>query len=243
MAENTNSYADLLLRIFPFDSAKGYYPVEAELDDGARFTGGKFIHDKEHLTSLRLQPEKYGMALYEALFADDIRRAYDKVTGRAEAECGGRLRVRVWVDAAAVELHAVPWERLYHLHKGRPVPLGASTLTPLSRYTSLEIREPLPVTELPIRMFVAVSNPTNLPKDLAPANVDLEVETLRRSLSELRQQNKVAVTIMPGHTGFSPAMRARLESEGYTIVDGVTSLFNIVSQLMHAHIFHFRNAN
>ena len=217
-----DAYTDLLMRIFSFDEQSKYYPVEAELDDGSRFTDGQFKLDRQALLTQELNPEAYGQTLFNALFpaGGDIRRAYDKATGIAEAKTGGRLRVRLWVDDDAVELHAIPWERIYHLHKGRPVPLGASTLTPFSRYTSLEIREPLPIIETPIRMLVAVSNPANLPGGLAPANVDLEIESLRRALSELRRQDKLDVTVMPGHTGLSPALRSKLEGEGYTIVDG-----------------------
>jgi WD40 repeat protein len=236
-----DAYTDILIRIFPIEEPSGAYPVEAELDDGSRFTGGQLKLDRQGLLAQELNPETYGQSLFNALFpaGGDLRRAYDKATGIAEAKTGGRLRVRLWVDDDAVELHAIPWERIYHPHKGRLVPLGASTLTPFSRYTSLEIREPLPLTETPIRMVAAVSNPTHLPGGLAPANVDLEIENLRRALDELRRQDKIHVTVMPGHTGLAPALRSRLEAEGYAIVDGPLTLFNLAPQLMKAHLLHF----
>ncbi len=236
-----DAYTDILIRIFPIEESNGTYPVEAELDDGSRFTGGQLKFDRQALLAQELNPETYGQSLFNALFpaGGDLRRAYDKATGIAESKTGGRLRVRLWVDEAAVELHAIPWERIYHQHKGRLAPLGASTLTPFSRYTSLEIREPLPITETPIRMVVAVSNPTNLPGGLAPANVDLEIENLRRALGELRRQDKIHITVMPGHTGLAPALRSKLEAEGYAIVDGPLTLFNLAPQLMKAHILHF----
>ena len=58
------------------------------------------------------------MELFDALFTGKIRRAYDKVTGRAEAEAKGRVRVCLWIDNGAAELHALPWERLYHITRG-----------------------------------------------------------------------------------------------------------------------------
>jgi WD40 repeat protein len=233
------AYTDLLLRIFPYDERAQSYPVEAELDDGSRFTGGQLKLDRQTLLTQQLDAEAYGKTLFDALFAGDIRRAYDKATGAAEAKTGGRLRLRLWVDNEAVELHAVPWERIYHLHKGRAVPLGASALTPLSRYTSLEVREPPPVADTPIRMLVAISNPLNLPGGLAPANVDVEIDNLRRSLSELKKQGKIDVTLLPGRTGLSSTIRAKLEAEGYVIVEGVTNLFNIAPHLAKCHVFHF----
>jgi WD40 repeat protein len=236
-----DAYTDLLIRVFPTAERGDFYPVEAELDDGSRFTGGQLKLDRQSLLSLELDSSAYGLALFNALFpaGGDIRRAYDKATGQAEAKTNGRLRVRLWVDNGAVELHAIAWERLYHLQKGQTVPLGASTLTPFSRYTSLETREPPPIAEVPIRMLVAVSNPLNLPGGLAPANIEVEIENLRRALSELRREGKIEVTLLPGRTGLTAGLRTRLEGEGYHIAEGPTNLFNIAPHLPKSHIFHF----
>src|SRR3989304_5111020 len=215
----SDAYTDLLVRLFPYDERGQAYPVEAELEDGSRFTGGQLKLDRQALLALQLEAEAYGMTLFNALFAGDIRRAYDKATGIAEATTGGRLRIRLWVDNAAVELHAIPWERIYHLHRGRAVPLGASTLTPFSRYTSLEIREPPPVAEAPIRILAATPTPLDLPSGLAPVDVEAEIDNLRRALSELRRQDKIQVTLLPGRTGVTPELRSKLEKEGYAIVE------------------------
>jgi WD40 repeat protein len=236
-----DAYTDLLIRIFPTAERGDFYPVEAELNDGSRFTGGQLKLDPQSLLSLELDASAYGLALFNALFpaGGDLRRAYDKVTGQAEATTNGRLRVRLWVDNNAVELHAMAWERLYHWRNGQAAPLGASALTPFSRYTSLETREPPPIAEVPIRMLVAVSNPLNLPGGLAPANIEVEVENLRRALSDLRRAGKIEITLLPGRTGLTSGLRTRLESEGYHIVEGPTNLFNIAPHLPKSHIFHF----
>ena len=236
-----NPYTDLRLRLLPLKAAEGYYPVEAELSDGSRFDKGQLKLDHEQLLAQELDPQGFGEALFNTLFpaGGEARRAHDTAVGLASAQSGGRLRVRLWVDDEAVELHAIPWERLYHPVGERSVSLTASALTPFSRYTSLEIREPDPVTETPIKMLVAVSNPTGLPGDLKPANVDEEVETLCRALSELKTQGKVEVTILPGRTGLSPDLQKRLEQEGYVIVKGNTNLFTVAPLLDKCHIFHF----
>ncbi|MBP7692541.1 MAG: CHAT domain-containing protein, partial [Anaerolineales bacterium] len=235
------AYTDLLIRVFPIAERGDFYPVEAELDDGSRFTGGQLRLDQAALLRAQLDSAAYGLALFEALFpaGGDLRRAYDKATGQAEAQSNGRLRVRLWVDSAAVELHAVAWERLYHWHKGQAVPLSASALTPFSRYTSLETREPAPIAETPLRMLVAVANPLNLPAGLVPANLEVEIENLRRALSELRREGRLEVTLMPGRTGLTAGLRTRLEGEGYRIAEGPTNLFNIAPYLPKCHIFHF----
>jgi CHAT domain-containing protein len=230
-------YADLRIRVRAWEAS--CYPVEAELDDGSRFEGGELRLDQQALLASELDSKAYGQLLFNALFAGDIRRAYDKATARADALTEGRLRVQLWVDDEAVELHAIPWERLYHLSRGHPVPLTTSTQTPFSRYTSLETPEPPPVAERPIKVLAAISSPLNLPGGLAPANIEVEIDNLRRGLGDLRKKNAVQVTILPGRSGLSPELRGQLEAEGYQIAEGNTSLDNLVRYLPGMHVFHF----
>jgi hypothetical protein len=119
------------------------------------------------------------------------------------------------------------------------VPLDTSTLTPFSRFTGLEIAEPDPVRERPVRLLVAISNPKDLPSGLSAIEVEREVENLVLALGDLRRNSVIQVTLMPGRTGLSAELRARLQSEGYQVVDGETSLSNIVRRLPHCHVFHF----
>jgi hypothetical protein len=240
----SNEHTDILIRVRRWDDEAGAYPVEAELDDGSFFYGGELHLDqqaRQDLLSAELDPEKYGLKLFQALFSEPIRRAYDRATGRAEAQTEGRLRVRLWIDDDAAELHAIPWERLYHVHRDQAIPLATSALTPFSRYTGLEIAEPKPVTERPIRFLVAISNPHNLKEDLglSPIDVEREVENLRQALGDLRRDGQVQVTLMPGQSGLSPELRARLEGDGYRVHDGVTGLEDILRLLPGCHVFHF----
>lgn len=237
----SEQYADILLRVRGWDEDAGAYPVEAELDDGSSFAGGELRLDREALLAAELDPEKYGLDLFYALFSGPIRRAYDKATGRAEAQTEGRLRVRLRIDGAAAELHALPWERLYHVHRGQPVPLATSALTPFSRYVGLETPEPQPVTARPLRFLVAIANPLNLGEDLglSPIQVEDEVENLRQALGDLRRGGQVQVTLMPGRSGLSSPLREQLEDEGYRIEEGVTSLDHILRLLPGCHVFHF----
>jgi len=235
----SDEYTDILIRIRRWDEDAEAYPVEAELDDGSFFYGGQLRLDRQALLTVELDPEKYGLELFHALFSEPIRRAYDKATGRAEARTEGRLRVRLWIDDDATELHALPWERLYHMHRGQLVPLATSALTPVSRYTGLEIPEPQPITARPIRLLIAISNPRDLPPGLIPLDVEREIENLRQALGDLRRGGQVQVTLMPGRSGISPELRARLEDEGYQIQDGVTGLEEILRLLTGCHVFHF----
>jgi hypothetical protein len=232
-------YTDIQIRINPWDGARKCYPAEATLDDGSQYTGGELRIDMQKLLSAQLDSQSYGVELFDALFSGKIRRAYDKVTGRAEAETEGRVRVRLWIDDGASELQALPWERLYHIHKGNEVPLTTSALTPFSRFTGLEIAESQPVRERPIRLLAAIANPQDLPAGLSPIDVEAEAESLRRALGDLRRSRLIQVTLMPGRTGLSGRFRTALEGEGYRIQDGPTSLENLVRWLPGCHVLHF----
>ena len=231
-----NDYTDLMIRLRAWVESGAYYPVEAEYGDGARFEGQLRL-DRQALLALELNSQAYGQALFSALFAGEVRRAYDRATARAEALTSGRLRVRLWIDDEAVELHALPWERLYHPSRSYDVPLATST--PFSRYTSLETSEPAPVTERPIKLLAVISNPRNLLGGRAPVKVEVEVENLRQALGDLRKSNQMVVTLMPGRSGLTSELRGQLEAEGYQIVAGNTSLDNILRQLPGQHVFHF----
>jgi HEAT repeat protein len=232
-------FVDIQIRIRALNEATGAYPVEASLDDGSHFGYGELRLDRQALLEAALDPKEYGLGLFYALFSGSIRRAYDQSTGRAQAETEGRLRVRLWIDSDATELHALSWERMVHLHKGQPVPLSTSALTPFSRYTGLEIPDPQPITDRPIRFLFAIANPNNLPASLKPIPVEEEVASLRQALESAIRRGEVQVTILPGRSGLSPDLRAKLETEGYEVADGVTGLENILRLLPGCHVLHF----
>jgi tetratricopeptide (TPR) repeat protein len=233
------SYVDILIRIYAYDDRKGGYPVEATLSDGSEFVGDPLRLD---LVALRkaeheLDPVAYGLQLFDVLFTGKIGRAYQKIAGKAEAETGGRLRVRLQIDPGAAELHALPWERIYHYQRGQEVALAATGLTPFSRYTGLEAAEPAPVQARTLQLLFAVANPTGMP--FASIDVEEEVKTLHQALGGLRQASRFRITIMPGRTGLSPDLCSRLQAAGVEVVEGPTTPENLLRRLPQCHIFHF----
>lgn len=227
---------DLLLRIKP--QANGVYPVEAIVDggDGGHYTGGELRVAVSEFVPLALDSEKYGKKLFEGLFAGEIRRAYDKAVAKAEADPASHLRVRVWIDANAPELHTLNWERLYHQYRGQVAPLAVSAGTPLSRYTPLETPIPPAVVERPIRLFISVANPSDLPPDLKPARVEEEIETLRQAVSGNANWQ---VSLLAGRTGLPQAVKDKLQAEGWELLEGATTLTNIARGVQDAHVWHF----
>ncbi len=235
----TSEFTELTIRIRAKNEAGGYYPVEAELGDGSRYEDGRLRLDHDVLLEKELDPLGYGETLFSALFAGDILEAYHKATGRAAGATDGRLRVQLWLDADAVELHAIPWERLYHFPKGQAVPLTTSTHTPFSRYTSLEQGEPEPVADRPIRLLAAIASPSTLPGGMAEVEVPAEVANLRTALGDLREAGKLSVTLLPGRSGLPADQMKQLKDEGWEIAEGNTTLENILRHLPGQHVLHF----
>ena len=212
------SYSNLQIRIRNYDPHQNAYPLEAELDDGSSFGNSWLRLDSEKLLMLKLDAHAYGMALFEALFADEIRTAYNIATGKASEKNEGRLRVRLRIDDAAAELHSLPWERLYHRHGGQEIPLSISELTPFSRYAGLQIAEPAPLSGRPIRMLFAAANPANLPAGMAQVRVEEEIANLQKAVSLLHHRGDLELTVVPGRTGLSAELSAALLREGHQII-------------------------
>jgi hypothetical protein len=233
------TYREILIEIFARDEDRSIYPVRATLDDGSHFSDGALHPDLlEELMVLSLDLEEYGLHLFRALFAGPMREVYELVIGRAE-EAGRPVRFRLWIDDDAPELHALHWERMYHLRKGHPVPLLTSTLTPFSRYVKSPFPSPPPVTERPIRILFAVASPAELDNfGLMPLDLEEEVAALYEALGDLQQRGLVQVRLLAGRTGLSPQTRSLLQEGGVQIVEGATSLTNLLRQGRDCHVFH-----
>jgi RecA/RadA recombinase len=234
-------WADVLVRIRALDPSTGAYGLEALADDGRPVTGTLRL-DQEALRTADKDARRYGTTLSDSLLAGDVGEAYAAALRRAESRERGRLRVRLRIDDDAAEIHAVAWERLHHLHRGRPIPVAVSQRTPFSRFTETEFGLDKLATRS-VRILFAVSNPTELP-GLPPIDVDEEIRAMHGAVGDLRSRDRITVTILPGRSGVAADLRQALEGEGYTVVDGPTSLKNltrlfgdhdVVHVLSHGH--------
>jgi hypothetical protein len=174
------TYADLEIRILA-EQEEGY-PVEMTLNSAQEWPRG-------HLSSALLpwvpsaSREEDGDRLFEWLFADDrLKTAWAEVRGQSPYR-----RVRLRIDAAAPELHVIPWEILRDPDGGSQAQdLAATASTPFSRYLAGRWLPGSPILKRPVRMLVAVANPSNLADyGLAPIDVEDEVASLRESIEGL----------------------------------------------------------
>lgn len=237
---------DLLLRIRDRVSDDDGYPVEALLADGSFFRGELRLNlvelkaaDNEH------DARAYGRQLYESLFTGWISHAFELARSIARVQSDGYTRLRLWLDSDDAALQAIKWERLHHYHNEQFLPISVTEATAFSRYTGLGVAEPQPITERPISVLVAISNPHDLSaanQDLAPLAVDDELASLVNALGPLLERRQMHLTLLAGQSSagqLSDPLRQELESRHCTVLEGATTLDRIARLLPEAHVFHF----
>lgn len=221
---------DLLIRIFARHNTREPYEVEATIEDGTFFAGTLRL-DMAVLRAAALSPSAYGAILCEALFAGPIGRAYERAVGAARVQSAGRVRVRLWLDDAAPELHAIVWERLYHYHNLDRIPLSITAETPFSRY--LGLGEPVagPLRQ-PAQLLFALANPSDAPEyGLALLDVAIQIQALTTALAGLDQLH---VTLLPGRTPLPADLVAGLDLQRFTLVEAPCTLGQVL-RLAHTH--------
>ena len=169
------SFIDLEIRIF--QKREAGYPVEITLEtlDGRQeFPRGHLVADILPWVP-GVDPQADGQKLFQTLFADDpLREAWAKAQGQAP-----QRRIRLRIDPAAAELHALPWELLH-----KEAMLSAHAATPFSRYLPIALPWGGPVEERPVRVLAVISDPDDIEDKygLPPTDVALERETIESAL-------------------------------------------------------------
>lgn len=168
------SISDLEIRIFQHQEGQGY-PVELTLAGQQEFPRGYASAELETWTP-RGDPEADGRALLEMLLPSQsvLRGAWEQARGQS-----AQRRIRLRIDRAAPELHALPWEWL----RDDRVLLSANADTPFSRYLPVALPWGSVVKQRPLRILVTLANPDDLPDGLAQIDADLEQKTLQEAFA------------------------------------------------------------
>ncbi len=137
------------------------------------------------LRALSADSEAYGKMLSAQLFsAEDVRAAFIQAQNTA-AMLDLPLRVRLFIDPSAPELHSLHWETLRDPRDDVPLLMGERVL--FSRYLSSTDWRPVrlrPWTKL--RAVVVVANPLDGARHgLAPLAVEDELAQARESLGDI----------------------------------------------------------
>ncbi len=185
-----STYADLELSLHRSDAssyALDFRYSNPESDVDIRPGGDMPILAHFDLEALQRQvhdPEVYGQALTDSLFADQaVKSAFDLARSNAQSK-GIGLRVRLLLDPSARELHRLHWETLRDPEDQAPLFMGENLL--FSRYLfSQSWREVSLRPKGELSALLAVANPSDLGKyNLAPVDVPAEVELARQNLGQ-----------------------------------------------------------
>jgi hypothetical protein len=136
-------------------------------------------------TKQEIEARRFGIELFENLFAGEVRTSFDVSRQQAE-EQGKGLRVRLRIQPP--ELAILPWEYLYDSAQAEHLCL--SQYTPLVRFFETpHPPEPLQVLQ-PLHILGLVANPQDLPR----LDVEKEVRSLETALRPLIEKGRVSIT-------------------------------------------------
>ncbi|MBY0508472.1 MAG: CHAT domain-containing protein [Bryobacteraceae bacterium] len=209
-----SEFTDLEIYIRPAKCAvtadASRHDVEARIN-GAGLWRDEALLDEAALSPFEDQPEEYGRRLRAQVFAGRIDAAFHRALG---AQAGGKVRVRLLLDAAPDRRHWFRWERLF----AGSEPLSTSASTPFSRYLLGECTAPVIPDDGVFHLVVAVANP--LPSRLPPVDVNAELRALVLAFRALGNRALFKLVILPGGAKLDPGLAAELDELHARIVPG-----------------------
>lgn len=164
-----------------------YTPPDGDAD--VRLTrGGPFLarFDLARLLELALDPVAYGKFLGQGLFADaNLQSAFTQARANAQT-LQAPLRVRLFIDSTAGELHTLRWELLRDPGDDSCLATGERIL--FSRYlASSDWRRVTRRAKSDLRALAVIANPSDLAAfGLAPVDVAGELQRVTQALGNLR---------------------------------------------------------
>ena len=151
-----------------------------------------------------------GEALYEALFADDVRDYYQRCRGGLSDSATQGLRVSIHVDPRVAGLNQVaglPWEYLYDASTRQF--LNLNRLTPVVRHLDVGPGVETAPLRLPLRILTLIAGPVGF----QPLDVSREESNIRTSWSQVEG---VELTTLAHAT--APRLREALLDGNYQVV-------------------------
>ncbi len=129
-------------------------------------------------------PTAYASLLTDSFFQDQgLKNALRDARTNSQGQ-NAALRVRLFIDYGAPELHGIYWELLQEPENHAPLFNGEQIL--FSRYLSSSDWRPVTLrAKSDLKALVVIANPTDDPKDpygLAPVNVEAELQRAQESL-------------------------------------------------------------
>lgn len=164
--------------------------------------------DPLQLQMLALDPTAYGTLLGANLFGDEsVKTAFAQARTNAQA-LDASLRLRLFIDSAAPELHGLRWETLRDPQDGSSLVTSERIL--FTRYlASQDYRRVKIKPQADLRALVFISNPTNLAEySLAPVDAQGELDRARAALG-----NIAITTLNPNQPATLNALAEKLRED------------------------------
>ncbi len=180
---------DLLVHVIELDPIRQTYIVKMTLEGGRNFSGQMDLEDYQDPSGgSSTSIASYGINLFNRLFPGPLSDAFRQAWAVAQARKRG-LRLRLRLDSNNPRLHRIPWELIYYDDSGGlspPRPLAVEGNVAFSRYLESSEPEGEPIAHRPVRMLVAIAEPSDLENwNLASFGKTVERRDLENRFSPL----------------------------------------------------------
>ena len=201
------------------DGLRSTHDVVATIDGAGAWRGESTI-DAGVLGEAEGRPSDYARELGSLLLRPAVMNAFRQARGVGNRPVRVRLLLEMGPNGERGPQHTLRWERASVTLNGQAVPLATAPDLPFSRYVATESVDPDLSDDSVLRLLVVFANPTGLGGGLQPVDVEGDLGKLLDELTPLLRTNRFRLTVMPGRTGCSVALRERLQSAGADVVDG-----------------------
>ena len=187
--QSSTAHADLEIRILSRDqdaAGKFVYRVELTLDQAQEFSGVADLDGLAPRDPAGLETkDQYGERIFQLLLpAGDLRTAWDRIRGQNPLR-----RIRLRIDAQLSQLHRIQWELLRIPGAESGADVSMLTSTPFSRYLAQDWQPGRAVLKRPIRVLVAIANPSDLNQyNLPPVDSDAEFKLLQAAVGGIKDE-------------------------------------------------------
>src|SRR5688572_2418384 len=219
---SSTAHADLELRILnrvpaADPAGKALYRIELTLDHAQECAGVADLDDLKPWDAVSAETkEEYGARLFDRLLpAGALRDGWNRMRGQSPLR---RLRLRI--DDQLPQLHRIQWE-LLRTAETEDGDFALRTATPFSRYLPQQSQPGTAILSRPVRVLVAIANPSDLqPRfKLQPVDIEREYASLieaTKGITDADRRATIQFDLLPAPCTLD-AIRDRLK-QGYHVL-------------------------
>lgn len=224
------AYKDVEIRI-PRARAGGNGPpfvhdIEITVEGSARWRSTSSLS----LEELDPGDAQYGAKLGAQVASANFIRALDQA-GLTRGEC---LRLRLLLDEDVEVPHWVRWERMCIPIDGVEWAPAIHPKIAFSRHIPVERPDEEPPDTTSFRLLYAIANPEGL--ELSKViDVEGEIANFLSTFDKDLIDRRIQVSVLAGRTPISVALSNAINSQGWTLLSGNTTLLNLSRFLQHGY--------